>query len=67
MGRNCIENPRYHVVATRLSDEESEELVACLHFTKQGQTEYVRQAIAEKNERERSAARDMREMFRSDD
>lgn len=61
------EFPRYKVVATRLNDEEHEDLLDCLHFTKTVQTEYIRQAIAEKNERERANAHAVSEMFNGAD
>lgn len=66
MAGTVKENPRYNVVATRLSDDDREDLDECLHFTKLNQTEYIRQAITEKNERERSQASAMPEVQRPD-
>lgn len=53
------EHPRYNVVSTRLSDEERETTAECMALAKKSQTDYVREAIMEKNERERSKGHEM--------
>lgn len=61
------ENPRYNVVSTRLGDDERDDMEECMHFTKLGQTDYIRAAITEKNKRERRQACAMPEMSRDND
>jgi hypothetical protein len=45
------ERSGYNVVSVLISDDEREDLAVCMAITRLSQTEYMRQAIVEKNER----------------
>lgn len=53
MAGKTKENPRYNIASTRLTDGENKDLVECMGLTKKTRTEYIREAIIEKNELEK--------------